>query len=223
VAAVAIVAMVSVLGVAIYVVAKSRNNRAAGPITTTSPSSPAAATSAAPKRSADPKGGLVVGSGPVRVDVYVDYQCPPCSAFESSTSDLLTGFVSSNRVTLSIHPVAFVDERSRNRYATRAAAAVACAYEGDKLLDYHSYLLRNQPAEDTAGPSDDALVAAGASMGLGSGFANCVSGQEKVAWVSQATAAAQAYGVSSVPALYVNNQKVQATRSDLTTAVTNAR
>jgi len=30
---------------------------------------------------------LPFGAGPVRVDVYVDYQCPPCSAFEAATAD----------------------------------------------------------------------------------------------------------------------------------------
>jgi protein-disulfide isomerase len=223
VAAVAIVAMISVLGVAIYVVTKSRDSNTAGPDPTGSSTPTTAPTTAGPKRSADPKGGLAVGTGPVRVDIYVDYQCPPCSSFEANTSDLLTGYVSSNRVTLTIHPVAFVDERSKNRYATRAAAAEACAYEAGKGLEFHGYLLTHQPAEDTAGPTDADLVRAGEPLGLGSGFASCVSGGEKVGWVGQATSAAEANGVSSVPALYVNNQSVKANRSDLMAAVANAK
>jgi protein-disulfide isomerase len=151
--------------------------------------------------------------------VYVDYQCPPCSRFEADTSDVLTGDLSSKRIRLAIHPVAFTDSRSMNTYSTRAAAAMACAYEAGKLMEFHSYLLRNQPAEDTAGPTDAQLASAGASLGLGSGYADCVTKQRKVSWVAEATSAAQEFGVSSVPAVYVNGKTVQATRSDLMAAI----
>jgi protein-disulfide isomerase len=213
---VAIVAMLSVFGVAVWAIADSRNEPGPGGPTANGSSS------TAPKRSADPTGGLTAGTGPVRVDVYVDYQCPPCSTFEAATQGVLTGYLSANRVTLSIHPVAFIDHRSKNRYATRAAAAVACAFEEDKLMEFHGHLLRNQPDEDTAGPTDDELVSAGRSLGLGTGFESCVLGQEKTGWVGRATSAAQSRGVSSVPAVYVNDQKVDATEADLVAAITDA-
>jgi protein-disulfide isomerase len=225
VATVAIAAMLTVLGVAVYAITRddpTDNPAATGSLpASASPSTPPTA-SAAPERSADPTDGLAAGSGPVRVDVYVDYQCPPCSTFEASTGGVLTGYISSKRITLRIHPVAFVDDRSKNNYATRAAAAMACAYEADKLLEFHSYLLRNQPAEDTFGPTDEQLVRAGDSMGMGSGFKDCVSGRRKVDWVGQATTAAQNHGVASVPAAYVNSREVETIRSDLVAAITAA-
>jgi protein-disulfide isomerase len=230
VAAVAIVAMLSVFGVALYVIRSSDDEGDPGttaasgsPSATASPAPSSAPTSsAAPGQAPDPKNGLVIGSGSVRVDVYVDYQCPPCSTFEAATVEPLNGYLASKRITLSIHPVAFIDNRSKNRYATRAAAAMACAYEANKLLEFHSHLLRNQPAEETAGPTDEQLISAGRSLGMGSGFADCVSSQRMVGWVDQATDAAEDFGVSSVPAAYVNNTKVQANRSDLVAAITAA-
>jgi len=223
VAGVAIFAIVAVVGVAIWVVSRSGNRTTAGPGLSTSPTTQAAQAPASPPGPADPVDGLVTGSGPVRVDVWVDYQCPPCSLFEEATGEVLTDYVAAQRVTLSIHPVAFIDDRSKNNYATRAAAAMACAHEQGKGPEFHSYLLRHQPAEDTAGPTDENLIVAGNALGLGQGFDSCVSGQQKIDWVSEATDAADEYGVSSVPAVYVNDHSVQTTRSSLVTAIDNAR
>jgi protein-disulfide isomerase len=226
-AGVVIIAMLSVVGVALYVVNRSDDgdplNPQAAPSQSGAAPPPSSAAAAPPGRPADAKAGLDVGSGSVRVDVYVDYQCPPCSTFEAATAEALTGYITSKRVTLHIHPVAFIDNRSKNAYATRAAAAVACAYEAGKVLEFHSHLLRNQPAEDTAGPTDEQFIDAGRSLGLGSGFADCVSSRRLVAWVGEATSAANDYGVSSVPAAYVNSRKVTASRSELVAAITAAR
>jgi len=223
VAVIAVFAIVVVGGVAAWVVTRPENRTATGPSSTTSPSVPASSAQAVPPGPADPVDGLAIGSGPVRVDVYVDYQCPPCSQFEESTGDVLAEYVSAQRVTLSIHPVAFIDDRSKNNYATRSAAAMACAYEQGKGAEFHSYLLRNQPAEDTAGPTDEHLIIAGNALGLGQGFDTCVSDQQRIDWVSEATSAAERHGVSSVPAVYVNDRSVQTTRSSLVTAIDSAR
>ncbi len=225
--AVAVVGILSVLGVALFAILRDGGEPVAGPTTPGQSPGPGAsgsqgASPAGPLPSADPSGGLVAGSGPVRVDVYVDYQCPPCSTFELRTAGALEEYLAADRVTLRIHPVAFVDDRSKNNYATRAAAAVACAYESGKLLEFHSHLLRNQPAEDTFGPTDEQFVGAGRDLGLDDEFGRCVAEQRRVDWVAQATSAAQARGVESVPAVYVNDREVEADRSDVVAAITRA-
>ncbi len=225
VAAVAVVAMLAVVGVAIYVVVNSggKDNPDPGPpVAGGSASAGASPSKAAAKKTPAPGDGLTVGSGPVRVDIYVDYGCPPCSTFEEAAGDQLAQYVTSDKITLGIHPVVFIDERSKNKYSSRAAAAVACANDGDKLLEYSNYLLQHQPAEDTTGPSNDELISDGRALGLGSDFASCVSGGQKASWVAQATTAAQTYGVSSVPAAYVNGEKTNATKQDVVSAVTSA-
>ena len=139
---VAVVLMLVVVGFAAIMIVRSGNDddrKTAGPSQST----------VAPPPAAD---GLKVGTGPVKVDVYVDYQCPPCSDYEAETESVLADYLAANRVTLVIHPVAFIDDRSKNRYSTRAAAAMACAFDGGKALEMHGNLLRNQPPEDTAGP-----------------------------------------------------------------------
>lgn len=208
---VAVVLMLIVVGFAAFVVVGSgddddgKKTAGPGPSSTVPPASP--------------RDGLTVGSGPVKVDVYVDYQCPPCSTFEAATESALAGYVSANRVTLRIHPVSFIDSRSKNRYSTRAAAAAACAYDGGKTLEMHGHLLRNQPPEDTAGPTDEQLAGTGETLGLGAGFRQCVIGGEKVGWVGEATGAAKAAGVTAVPAAFVDGEKIDTSADALTRAV----
>jgi protein-disulfide isomerase len=220
VAAVAVVAMLAVVGVAIFVVVKSANkdNNTPAASGSTTPSAGASA----PKKNPPPADGLTAGSGPVKVDIYVDYGCPPCANFEQAAGYDLSNYVTQKKITLSIHPVAFVDGQSKNQYSSRAAAAVACAADGDKLLDYSQYLLEHQPDEGTAGPENDELISDGRAIGLGNDFASCVTSGAKKSWVQQATSAAQSNGVDSVPMALVNGNKVNATKADVVNAVTSA-
>jgi protein-disulfide isomerase len=208
---VAVVLMLVVVGFAAFVIARDGDDDDGART-----ADPARSSTVAP---ASPQDGLTVGSGPVKVDVYVDYQCPPCSSFEAATEKALADYVSANRVTVRVHPVAFVDGRSKNRYATRAAAAMACAYEGGKTLEMHGHLLRNQPPEDTAGPTDEQLAATGETLGLGADFRQCVIGGARLTWVRDATSAAKSAGVTSVPTAYVDGAKIDPTADALTGAV----
>jgi protein-disulfide isomerase len=51
-------------------------------------------------------GIIAGGTGPVRVDVYVDYACVECKAFEASAGATLDKLVAANRITLVYHPLA---------------------------------------------------------------------------------------------------------------------
>jgi len=224
VAGVALVAMLAVVGVAIFVVVKSGNKDNPNP----NPNPPVANGSTTPSAGASPTkmpppgDGLTVGSGPVHVDIYVDYGCPPCGNFEQAAGYDLSNYVSTKKITLSLHPVAFIDQQSKNQYSSRAAAAVACSYDGGKLLEYSQYLLEHQPAEGTAGPENSELISDGRALGLGNAFASCVNDGAKKSWVQQATSAANGNGVTSVPAAFVNGGKVDATKAAVVNAVTSA-
>jgi len=222
VAAVAVVAMLAVVGVAIFVVVKSGKKDDPTPPVANGSSSPSAGASTGAKKNPEPAEGLTVGTGPVKVDIYVDYGCPPCGHFEQAAGYDLTNYVTQNKITLSIHPVAFIDNASKNQYSSRAAAAAACANDGGKLIEYNKYLLEHQPEEGTAGPENDELISDGRAIGLGNEFASCVNTGAKKSWVTQATSAANGKGVDSVPTVYVNGDKVNATKADVVSAVTSA-
>lgn len=163
--------------------------------------------------------GIVTGSGPVAVDIYQDYLCPFCKQLHDSAGSQIEQMATDNKITLTIHPIAILDDRSTNKYSTRAAAAAGCASDGGKFLAYNDALYGNQPAEGTAGPSDDQLIATGKNVGLTDTFATCVNDGRYMSWPAHTTDAASARGVSGTPSVFVNGTKVNPTLQDIQKAV----
>ena len=166
--------------------------------------------------------GIVTGSGPVPVDIYQDYLCPYCKQFHDDAGAQLTQLAQQNKITLTIHPIAILDNNSTNQYSTRASAAAGCASDGGKFLAYNDALYGNQPAEGGAGPTDAELITTGQGIGLGSEFATCVNDGKYMTWPAHVTDAASARGVTGTPTVYVNGTKVNATLAEVTAAITAA-
>jgi protein-disulfide isomerase len=174
-----------------------------------------------PPPNATATAGITVGSGPVTVEVYEDFICPACKAFEDQSGKTLDQLVADNKVKIVYTPLAFLDRASSTQYSTRAAAASACADEGGKFRQYAEALFARQPAEGSAGLSDGELVSIGTSVGLPeSSFRECVDGGKYKPWVGSITDAASAGGVNQTPTIKVNGQEVtDRTPAGLTAAV----
>jgi protein-disulfide isomerase len=163
--------------------------------------------------------GLVTGSGPKTVDVYLDFMCPHCKAFEDAAGPTLNQAVASNKIKLVDHPVAFLDNASTTRYSTRSAAASACASDAGKLTEYTQQLYANQPAEGSAGLPDDQLINLGHQAGISdSGFDTCVRDGKYKSWVQHVTDAAVSRGVTGTPTVFVDGKQVDATNLAAITA-----
>lgn len=124
------------------------------------------------------------------IQIYVDYQCPICQAFDVPNSDMLRSWVDTGAATLEIHPISFLDKASLNAYSSRATNAAACVanYSPDSYFDYHALLMENQPAEGTEGPSDEQLIEFAAEVGVtGDDFASCVTDKSFGDWIEQTT------------------------------------
>jgi protein-disulfide isomerase len=164
--------------------------------------------------------GLVVGAGPKTVDVYLDFLCPHCKVFEDEAGTSLNQMATGNKIKLVYHPVAFLDSRSTNQYSTRAAAASACASDAGKLTEYVQTLYANQPAETSAGLSDDQLIKLGHTAGVSdSGFDTCVRDGKYRSWVQHVTDAAVARGVTGTPTVFVDGKNVTPSLPAITQAL----
>lgn len=122
--------------------------------------------------------------------MYVDYQCPVCQAFEVANSSQIRSWVESGAATVEIHPISFLDGSSANAYSSRAANAALCVanYEPDSYFDFSSYLFESQPAEQTAGPDNAALIAGIKSVGVtNSNIDSCVNDNYFGSWLTTAT------------------------------------
>jgi protein-disulfide isomerase len=170
----------------------------------------------------DNSGLAVAGSGPDTVEVYLDFLCPACRNFESTTTPTINQMIADNKIRLVWHPLGFLDSQSNpSGYSTRAANAAACAADAGKLKQYGETLFANQPAEGSAGLSDDQLIDLGGPVGLNApSFAACVRDMKYKDWVSNVNNTAAQRGLFQTPTVYVNGKELeQPTAASLSAAV----
>jgi protein-disulfide isomerase len=178
-----------------------------------------------PAGAVDDRAGVRIGNGPVTVELYSDFLCPACRAFENDARDDIDRLLAENRIRLVYRPVAILDRLSTNRYSTRAAAGAGCAADAGKLLDYSKALFDNQPAEGGAGHDDDALIRLAGTAGItGDGFAQCLRDGRYTDWVGTVTATMGPRGVRGTPTVVVAGTQLEHPTGDrLVAAVTAAR
>ncbi|MEX5710064.1 thioredoxin domain-containing protein [Parafrankia sp. FMc6] len=176
-----------------------------------------------PAGAAGPDGGIVVGSpsAPVTVDVYEDFQCPICRAFEEQTGDTIGSLVDAKKIKVIYHTLAFLGPESE-----RAANAAAAAANEGKFAEFHDLLFTNQPEEHTGGFQNAELVHLGSRVGLTSPeFVEAVHKGTYDDYVAQVNDAASREGVQGTPTVSVNGERLQTnalTPGGLTAAVTAA-
>ena len=167
--------------------------------------------------------GVVVGTGRVRVDMFIDFLCPYCQRFELAAEPTLAALVADQAARLVYHPMNFLDEASTTNYSTRAAAAAGCAADRGRLMEYAHALYEQQPPEGGAGLSDDELVRIGLATGLDESFAGCVSAGTYLEWPQYVTDRATAAGVNGTPTVAVDGAGVRPDPQAIAAAVTWAR
>jgi protein-disulfide isomerase len=175
------------------------------------PGGTAAAPPRVPAHSTPEGDGVVVGSGPVVVDAYIDFQCPFCRAFELSSGDALRAMAADGLITLVFHPMDFLDEASTNHYSSRAASASGCASDAGGFSEYAQVLFVKQPPEGGPGLTDEELVELGVAIGLTDpAFVRRVPEHVYVPWADHVTRVAMARGVSGTPTTLVQGVPVPA-------------
>lgn len=175
----------------------------------------------APSAASSQADGLVIGSGPVTVDIYLDFMCPHCKEYEDQASETLNQLVADNKIRLVYHPVAFLDQASNGtQYSTRASASSACAADQGKLAAYVAALYAHQPAEGSSGLPDDQLISLANGAGIADpSFGQCVKDGKYLGWVTHVTDSATERGVTGTPTVFVAGKQVTSSVAALTAAV----
>jgi protein-disulfide isomerase len=167
--------------------------------------------------------GLVVGTGPTKVDIYFDFMCPHCRAFEDSAGSTIDQMVADGRITVNYHPIAILDRASSTRYSTRSAGAAGCAADFGKTAAYVPAVFKRQPAEGSAGLSDDTLIEIGGTVGLTDpAFASCVRDGKYKTWATHNTDEAGKKDIHSTPTVLVAGKEIDPTAQALAAAVNGA-
>ena len=165
--------------------------------------------------------GLTVGqaSAPATIDIYLDFQCPVCKAFEEQAGSTIDELVAAGRAKVVYHPVAYLDRFSSTQYSTRSSQASACAADAGVFPAYLTLLYAEQPPENSAGLPDDRLIALGRQAGAGDAFAQCVQDDRYARWTKSVTDAASRAGVTGTPTVLVNGAPVDRTADSIRSAV----
>jgi protein-disulfide isomerase len=167
--------------------------------------------------------GVMIGRGPVRVDIFIDFLCPYCRQFELSSGSALARLVADGQASLVYHPMNFLDGASTTNYSTRAAAASGCAADQGRFAEYAHAFFVSQPPEGGAGLSDAELAAVGRDAGLAdAAFTACVSDPPYLDWPPYVTARATALGVEATPIVLVAGTAVRPEAQPISAAVARA-
>ncbi|HET6667340.1 MAG TPA: thioredoxin domain-containing protein [Intrasporangium sp.] len=151
-------------------------------------------------------------NAPVEVTIYADFQCPACAKFEAEQGDALATFVEAGDVRVNYRMMSFLNDASTTDYSTRAMNAFAVVLEEhgtEAAAEFHDLLFAQQPAEGTAGLSDDELVDLAVEAGATEDAVRPgIEDLQFEQWIVNATDQASRDGVSSTPTTLVNGQEV---------------
>ena len=160
-----------------------------------------------PKNAAK-NGGFIISKNGVNkpianvptIDDYMDYICPACGTMHRSAGETLASLVAAGQINLNIHPAAFLNASSTDRYSTRAAAFVTYVAdnEPDKVLALSEAMFAQnfQPQEASGykSVSNDALVKLAKPVGVSDSVATAAAKGKYEKWVD---AVSQWYPVDS--------------------------
>jgi protein-disulfide isomerase len=158
------------------------------------------------------------GANVPNIQIYLDYQCPVCQAFELPNASQIESWVKSGTATVEIHPISFLDGRgSPNEYSSRAANAAICVAENspNSFFKFSGLLFKKQPVEGTAGPDNNALFETAKEAGVlnEAEIKDCIDEKRYGTWISDITTKAlnenvpgTQYKLEGTPFVMINNQ-----------------
>jgi protein-disulfide isomerase len=145
------------------------------------------------------------------LDVYEDFQCPPCRAFERANGGLIQQLAALGKIKVVYHPFTIFSGQPQLANSTRAWAAAKCA-PADKWIAFHNALFAGQPALTAVGGFPvGQLVQLGKNAGIAShSFASCVESQRYAAQDVTVSNRVIGNGPDGLPTLRLNGQLLTA-------------
>jgi protein-disulfide isomerase len=137
------------------------------------------------------------------IDLYEDFQCPVCAQFEGAQGQYIESLIADKKATVVFHTLSFIGTES-----VLAANAAACSADEGKFLALHKMLYQTQPKENSGAWTNEALVAAGGSVGIKSKtYKECVTNGTYADWVTNVQASAAKQNVNSTPTVFINGKE----------------
>lgn len=142
---------------------------------------------------------------PIKIEEFVDYQCPACGAYAREIErEVVATYASTGKVRYEISNFPFQGAGSRN-----AAEAAYCSAEQDKFWPMHTTIFLNQPkrhGSPNAFP-DSQLIAIAGRLGMDTtAFQGCLTSDKYVPRVDADHQRAGDLNIQSTPTFMVNGQ-----------------
>jgi protein-disulfide isomerase len=161
----------------------------------------------------------------VTIELYEDPLCANCKTFVETAGPQLQAWLKSSTATVKYYVVSYLNNQSPTKYPSRAAAAMYCAADAGRFLEYHDIVFGDQPAPGTD-VTDAELIADGPRAGITgqrqTAFAQCVKSGKYADLVSQVTEQASRDGILATPTLLVDSKPVQRVTLEGVTAAVDA-
>ena len=148
-------------------------------------------------------------TAPVSVEIYYDYMCPACGAFEAANADELDRLIGEGTIQVDLQPISFLDDMSEGtKYSTRAANAFATVVDEapENAWDFHNALYASQPSEGTEGLSDEEIGDIASGVGVPAEVVERFADRTYVNWVASVTEQTFDSGVDRTPTVTINGE-----------------
>ncbi|MEI6406173.1 MAG: thioredoxin domain-containing protein [Actinomycetes bacterium] len=147
-----------------------------------------------------------------RLDIWEDFQCPICNAFEATNNAYVNEIVKGGKTKVVFHPVSFIGTNGGQPLSSdesaHAAAVAACAADAGKFVEMHKALYMDQATTENSGKwTDGHLVLLAANVGISTpAFAQCVSSGKYLGWTQAITATMAKHKVTGTPTIFLNGK-----------------
>lgn len=187
--AIAVIAAVSLVGLAVVL---SRSG--------------STASAAVPTGVDAPAGGATVGTdtAPVVLNEWVDFACPACKLFAEEFGPTIGELVEDGTLQTTYHPLSFVTPTG----STLAANAFGCAVDQGKTKEFHDAVFAAQGSEADEFTNEQ-LIEIGAGIGLDNDeFTGCVNDGQYEGWVDNVATDAIEQGVTRTPTVFLDGEEI---------------
>ncbi|MFC7374173.1 DsbA family protein [Brachybacterium sp. GCM10030267] len=132
--------------------------------------------------------GAPEDSGKPVVELHLDFMCPYCGQFEETNGEDVATMVENEEATLHLVPRRLLDTQSTTGdFSSRAASALVCVYEDnpDNVIPFQQLMFANQPAEGSAGLTDEQIWGYAQEAGASAEVESCITDATYQPWVRQ--------------------------------------
>lgn len=147
------------------------------------------------------------------VDVYEDFRCPACRAFEQSMGQTIDELAQDGKIRLRVHLKTVIDSNTGGQSSAEAGSSALCAADQGVWSKYHAALFALQPSTETAeGFPASAYTQAAKDAGLSgddlAAWQECTDAGTYVDYVKGVDDATVKDGITGTPVIAVGGTKL---------------